>query len=242
MYFRRQTIFSFRNLTLREYVLTSFVFFTIYIIYMDMQSCLGNPWTSGIGGGIISGLIVFYVTRWFIQRRDKSGYINSVHNANKQVIDLLKAYVVDKGLPDAQIVRSIISATAREFSVKREEMFDVIVICEELIKEIIGNVYVSGDQKQKYLEDLRIYVENIRSRKHLFYSSYQYISMVLGIVTGLLVISFTIVYSFLDKHYFFYYEPSSLVIVFGVMMLILISFYMAFLFIKLKKNLMSKMK
>ncbi|WP_419528311.1 hypothetical protein [Akkermansia sp.] len=226
---------------------------------MDMQSFLGNPWTSGIGGGIISGLIVFYVTRWFIQRRDKSGYINSVHNANKQVIDLLKAYVVDKGLPDAQIVRSIISATAREFSVKREEMFDVIVICEELIKEIIGNVYVSGDQKQKYLEDLRIYVENIedfnyninsslenivdaRSRKHLFYSSYQYISMVLGIVTGLLVISFTIVYSFLDKHYFFYYEPSSLVIVFGVMMLILISFYMAFLFIKLKKNLMSKMK
>lgn len=88
---------------------------------MDFQSFLENPWTSGIGGGLISGFIVFYVTRWFLQRKDKNGYITSVNSANKQVINLLKAYVVDKGLPDYQIVNSIISATAREFSVKERK-------------------------------------------------------------------------------------------------------------------------
>lgn len=129
---------------------------------MDVQSFLENPWTSGIGGGIISGFIVFYVTRWLLQRKDKRNYINSVHSANKQVIDFLKAYVVDKGLPDYQIVNAIISAAAREFSVKKEELYDVVVVCEELIKEIIGNVYVSGDQKQKYLEDLSLYMEKVK--------------------------------------------------------------------------------
>ncbi len=219
---------------------------------MDLKSFLENPWTSGIGGGLISGFIVFYVTRWFLQRKDKNGYITSVNSANKQVINLLKAYVVDKGLPDYQIVNSIISATAREFSVKREEMYDVIVICEELIKEIIGNVYVSSDQKQKYLEDLRLYMEQVENHNYhvdncylekvlnqsSYRTNYQNISFILGTVSAIL--AFLI--PFLPRLPNFFKDSSNFTIMLIMMGSILISFYSTFILIKFRKKLLDKRK
>ncbi len=219
---------------------------------MDFQSFLENPWTSGIGGGLISGFIVFYVTRWFLQRKDKSGYRTSVNSANKQVINLLKAYVVDKGLPDYQIVNSIISAAAREFSVKREEMYDVIVICEELIKEIIGNVYVSSDQKQRYLEDLRLYMEKFEnnnyhvngcylekvSNQSHYRTNYQNISFILGTVSAIL--AFLI--PFLRQLPNFFEDSSNFTIMLIMMGSILISFYSTFIWIKFRKKLLDKRK
>lgn len=205
---------------------------------MDVQSFLENPWTSGIGGGIISGFIVFYVTRWLLQRKDKRNYINSVHSANKQVIDFLKAYVVDKGLPDYQIVNAIISATAREFSVKKEELYDVVVVCEELIKEIIGNVYVSGDQKQKYLEDLSLYMEKVKKARCsiksldlndledlLDESFHLNVSLMLGGVSAL----FGFIIPFLPRLFRFFKESYILTITVIMICLVLVIFYLIFL-------------
>lgn len=65
-----------------------------------MRVFFQNPWVSGIGGGLISGLIVFYITKWLIGRKDKSAYLKQIQDANIDVIIALKPYIAEKGLPN----------------------------------------------------------------------------------------------------------------------------------------------
>ena len=47
-----------------------------------MLDFLQNQWVVGIGGGIISGIIVFFITKWLFQRKDNSKYLEQIANAN----------------------------------------------------------------------------------------------------------------------------------------------------------------
>lgn len=135
-----------------------------------MIEFLQNQWVVGIGGGIISGIIVFFITKWILQRKDKSRYFEQISSANIDIIRTLKPYVAEKGLPDKQIIDAIISSVARKYNVEYSELYSVRVVCEELICEIIGNVYVSAEKKkeysiqlQKYLQELDIVSDRARS-------------------------------------------------------------------------------
>lgn len=122
-----------------------------------MKEFLQNAWVVGIGGGIISGIIVFFVTKYIADRKDNSGYLKTIDLANKEVINMLKPYISDKGLPDINILNSILSATSRKYKIKVSEMQSVSTICEELICEIINNIYVSNDKKEEYMNELEGY-------------------------------------------------------------------------------------
>ena len=41
-----------------------------------------NPWVTGIGGGIISSLIVFFVTKYFFNKKENKEYAQKVKLAN----------------------------------------------------------------------------------------------------------------------------------------------------------------
>ena len=43
-----------------------------------MLDFLQNQWVVGIGGGIISGIIVFFITKWLFQRKDNSKYLEQI--------------------------------------------------------------------------------------------------------------------------------------------------------------------
>lgn len=122
-----------------------------------MKEFLQNAWVVGIGGGIISGIIVFFVTKYIADRKDNSGYLKTIDLANKEVINMLKPYISDKGLPDVNILNSILSATSRKYKIKVNEMQSISTICEELICEIISNIYVSNDKKEEYMNELEGY-------------------------------------------------------------------------------------
>lgn len=122
---------------------------------------LKNSWVVGIATGIISGILVFFFNEWIMDKRGKAEYFKRVDNANQNVIEALKPYVAENGLPNLKILKALIMATARSFSVDSKDMFSVSIYCEELIREIIKDVYVSNEKKQEYTNALAEYIENI---------------------------------------------------------------------------------
>lgn len=117
-----------------------------------MKEFLQNPWVCGIGGGIISGIIVFYITKWLMGKKDNSLYLRQIQSANLEVISILKPYIADNGLPNEKIMSAIIASTARKYNVEINELYQIQVFCEELIKEIVENVYVSSEKKKEYTD------------------------------------------------------------------------------------------
>lgn len=130
-----------------------------------MLSFLQNSWVVGIGGGIISGIIVYFITNWLYKRKDNSKYLEQISRANMDIIQDLKPYVAERGLPDKEIVDAIIVSTARKYKVKSNELYSIRIICEELIREIVENVYVSSEKKQEFAKQLQDYLHKLESEK-----------------------------------------------------------------------------
>jgi hypothetical protein len=123
-----------------------------------MIDFLQNPWVVGVAGGIISGIIVFYITQWIFRRKDNSKYIEQISLANSEIIRILKPYVAEKGLPELNIISALIAATARKYRIEVKQIYSIRIICEELIKEVIENVYVSSEKKEEYSQGLNDYL------------------------------------------------------------------------------------
>ncbi len=124
-----------------------------------------NAWVVGIGGGIISGIIVYFITAGILHRKENTKYLEQINNANLDIIRSLKPYIAEKGLPEKEIIDAIILSTARKYKVKSEELYSIRIVCEELIREIVENVYVSADKKQEYTAHLREYLHNLNKER-----------------------------------------------------------------------------
>ena len=130
-----------------------------------MLAFLQNPWVVGIGGGIVSGIIVYFITSWLYKRKDNSKYLEQISRANLDIIQALKPYVAERGLPEKEIVDAIIVSTARKYKVKSDELYSIRIICEELIREIVENAYVSSEKKQEYAKQLQEYLHKLDTEK-----------------------------------------------------------------------------
>lgn len=93
--------------------------------------------------------------------KDNSMYLRQIQSANTEVISILKPYIADNGLPNEKIMLAIIASTARKYGVEINELYKIKVFCEELIKEIVENVYVSSEKKKEYTDQLADYINNI---------------------------------------------------------------------------------
>ena len=131
-----------------------------------MLAFLQNSWVVGIGGGIISGIIVYFITNLLYKRKDNSKYLEQINRANLDIIQALKPYVAERGLPEKEIVDAIIVSTARKYKVKSDELYSIRIICEELIREIVENAYVSSEKKQEYAKQLQEYLHKLDTEKN----------------------------------------------------------------------------
>ena len=126
-----------------------------------MLSILSNQWVVGIGAGIISGVIVYFLTRWLLGRKDNSKHIEQINMANEEIIRILRPYVAEEGLPNKDIVNAILASSSRKYNLQQNEVYSIRVVCEELIKETLENVYVSCSKKQEYSMSINDYLIEI---------------------------------------------------------------------------------
>lgn len=125
-----------------------------------MPSFFENSWVIGAGTGIISSISSFFIIK-AIDNNNNSKHLEQVNSANREIIQTLRPYVAEKGLPEKDIVNAIIVSAARRHNVKGEELYSISIICEELIHEIIENVYVSSEQKREYSLQLTEYLRKL---------------------------------------------------------------------------------
>lgn len=130
-----------------------------------MEILLSNNWFIGITSSIISAIFLYIVTTFITKFLNRE----NINKANCEVINILKPYVVDLGLPNEDVLKSIISSTARKYKVHPEQMYTIIILCEEIIKEITESIYVTSEKKQEYNEALVKYKKNIEKNGMISY-------------------------------------------------------------------------
>lgn len=120
-----------------------------------MKEFFSNAWVVSI----ISGIVVFFITNTIIMFQDKRHQKKQIYEANTMLLNHLRGYVVDNGFPQKEIINAVKSSVAREYNVKNEYLLSIKLVCEELVKDIIGNIYISNDNKKKYINMLQ---ENLK--------------------------------------------------------------------------------
>ncbi len=157
---------------------------------------LSNEWVVGIGGGILSGLIVTLLTRYIFTKRDNREYYRKLDLVNKEVLYALRPGISEGAMPNESVLESLIIATSRKYKVNSKDVFQPKQIAEELIKEIMDSSFISFEAKSQYCSSLSHLVEDVRPRseveeseekrlnKHYQIKQNQQMSVVLGLFTG----------------------------------------------------------
>lgn len=115
---------------------------------------LNNAWVVGIGGGLLSGLLVTLITRYIFSKKDDKEYVQKLATVNKEVVYALRPGISEGHIPDEEVLSSLINATARKYKVARDDVFRPKQIAEELIKEILDSSFISSETKKNYCETL----------------------------------------------------------------------------------------
>ena len=154
-----------------------------------MKEFLSNSWVVSI----ISGILVFFVTNFFVILKSKRESRKQIYDANTRVLNHIRGYVVDNGLPSQIIIESVKKSIAREYNIKYNDLLSTKELCEELIKDIIGNIYISNDNRKIYINMLEEYLiqnngindsEDEDINKKYDTRTYEYISTVISIIAG----------------------------------------------------------
>lgn len=111
---------------------------------------LDNPWIVGIGGGVVSGLLVTFISRKFFASRDQREYTQKVIGANREVVYALRPGISEGLVPTEEVLNALVGATARKFSVDQNDLYQPPEIAQELIKEVMDSSFISSGTKEDY--------------------------------------------------------------------------------------------
>lgn len=176
---------------------------------MDLIS---NPWVIGIGGGILSGLIVGYISKLIFSNRDTREYAQKVSRANHEVLYAVRSGISEGVIPTNRVLKSLIEATARKYSVDLADVYDLDDVSSELIREVMDSSFIAASAKQEFCEKLiAIKNENIsrerseietrydisnRYRRQLILISSAMVGVLTGIVSAEVALDSTSALSF----------------------------------------------
>jgi hypothetical protein len=67
-------------------------------------SWLNNTWVVGIGGGILSGLFVTYISRFWLSKRDNKEYRQKITTANQEILYAVRPCISEDVLPTRKVM------------------------------------------------------------------------------------------------------------------------------------------
>lgn len=115
---------------------------------------LNDPWVIGIGGGILSGLIVTGVSRWIFSGRDRKEHLSKVGSANREVVYAIRQGIPEDRVPTREIVEALISSTARKYGLPTSDLNQPQDVASDLVKEVMDSSFISAEKKDQYCSTL----------------------------------------------------------------------------------------
>lgn len=117
---------------------------------MYMDDLIANPWIVGIGGGVISSLIVFFITKFFLSKKENREYEQKVRLATNEVVYAVRPLVIDKAIPANDVLAALRSAIAVKYGVKVSDVIGIKQLVSILVLEILSNSFLNSSQKNEY--------------------------------------------------------------------------------------------
>ena len=117
---------------------------------MYMDDLIANPWIVGIGGGVISSLIVFFITKFFLSKKENKEYEQKVRLATNEVVYAVRPLVIDKAIPANDVLAALRSAIAVKHGVKVSDVIGIKQLVSILVLEILSNSFLNSSQKNEY--------------------------------------------------------------------------------------------
>lgn len=115
-----------------------------------MDDLIANPWIVGIGGGVISSLIVFFITKFFLSKKENKEYEQKVRLATNEVVYAVRPLVIDKAIPANGVLAALRSAIAVKYGVKVSDVIGIKQLVSILVLEILSNSFLNSSQKNEY--------------------------------------------------------------------------------------------
>lgn len=158
---------------------------------------LSNPWVVGIGTSILSGLIVYLITRKFLTSKENKEYNQCIKTANNEILYAFRPLIVQKNIPTKEIINSIFLSISRKYNVLKDDLYNIYSLIDDLINEIISNAFLSSDQKIEFcnlLNKLKSINESEKEKKQpVVYQiekktdSSTYFSLIIAMTTTMMV-------------------------------------------------------
>ena len=117
---------------------------------MYMDDLIANPWIVGIGGGVISSLIVFFITKFFLSKKENKEYEQKDRLATNEVVYAVRPLVIDKAIPANDVLAALRSAIAVKYGVKVSDVIGIKQLVSILVLEILSNSFLNSSQKNEY--------------------------------------------------------------------------------------------
>lgn len=117
---------------------------------MCMDDLIANPWIVGIGGGVISLLIVFFITKFFLSKKENKEYEQKVRLATNEVVYAVRPLVIDKAILANDVLAALRSAIAVKYGVKVSDVIGIKQLVCILVLEILSNSFLNSSQKNEY--------------------------------------------------------------------------------------------
>jgi uncharacterized membrane protein YagU involved in acid resistance len=166
---------------------------------------LQNSWFIGICGGIISSIIVFFITNFIFSKGENKLYNQKVFQGNQEIIILIKPLIVEKNKFTRELYSSLKSAISKKYSIDRNDIYSIDELTSVIIADVLQTPFLNSEQKNNYCNEI-IEVKNkisgdlngeLLENKIMKYSlSSKHMSLILGIVTFLfsIVSMFSLIY------------------------------------------------
>lgn len=114
-----------------------------------MEDFFSNPWVTGIFGGIISGIIVYFITNFISEKRQNKEYKQKISSANRDVIYLIRTCIPDGNMPDKILIDMLIDSVARKYSVNKIDMLNMNQIYSDISREIMDSYFIATEKKME---------------------------------------------------------------------------------------------
>lgn len=124
------------------------------IVAGALVELLQNEWVVGIGGGIISGFVVYALTALIFSKQSKRDLHRRTANANQEVVLAVRQGVPEGKVPEGAVLTALIEATARKHGLQSSDMYGASEVAQDLIKDVMDSSFISAETKEAYASQL----------------------------------------------------------------------------------------
>ena len=125
------------------------------IMNMDLSSLLSNGWFISIASSIISGLFVYFITSKVFSKKQNKEYFQKVNAANNEILYIIRPFIVDKNIPDYDVLSSLINSTSIKYQVNIKDLYTRERLEDDIIREVLGNPFLSSTAKTEYCSTIK---------------------------------------------------------------------------------------